>query len=759
MSVVTLQKELENIVAKHQNIIGLEAKNLRVEHSIGTVEELEERIEEIENENRVLQIGILGRVKAGKSSLLNALLFEGKSILPKAATPMTAALTIISYGEELSAEVEFFKREDIENIKQEAEEYKREFEKLKHNALKEIKERRAKKAENNLPEKIEDKVNELLNPKELNDKAEKKAKRELKANLSLTSSYDQWQRIEASEIDYTQIAEYEMITGNSLEDLSEALMEFVGADGRYMPFTKSVHIKIPQENLKGIQIVDTPGVNDPVQSREERTREYLKKCDVVFIVSPSGQFMSSEDLDLMDRITSKEGIRELYAVASQIDMQLHGNVKEKSNGNLQKALAYTTETLAQHMHDTLVELKRDHQEVEDAYDSLIESSSKKIIHSSGICTTIKESFDHREEWDDGVKTAWGNLVRNYPNYFSDTDEQLSIANLDLVANIESIQSTVDTVRNQKEIILGKRKQEIIDARLKTLGAYKDALLSYIDDTIEEIKRGNIEELMAERENLNKIRGNVSDVVDNKYDEMIEELELNIKDELDKKLQSYFREARKNIDNSEGSETEEYRIEKEGLFSKGARFLNLGGYEERTRTVVTVKTSHIYNAIDTLTEEVEYSISELAKRFLVQWKKNLSTNLVKTLREHIDDEDLNITLIKKVIRNVLNAIVYPDMSYANGLPSSLLPKGTLKGSRAEKYYDDAHMYVQSLRRRVRNDIKDFVESLIYELENIKISESLFGHYDEMLQKLEEQINNKQLTLDQLARVKKELSEVA
>lgn len=59
-------------------------------------------------ENRKLRIGIVGQVKAGKSSFLNALLFEGKEILPHAATPMTAALTKIEYAENPYAVVHYY---------------------------------------------------------------------------------------------------------------------------------------------------------------------------------------------------------------------------------------------------------------------------------------------------------------------------------------------------------------------------------------------------------------------------------------------------------------------------------------------------------------------------------------------------------------------------------------------------------------------------------------------------------------------------
>ena len=49
-----------------------------------------------QQQEQKLSIGIMGQVKAGKSSFLNALLFAGKPILPEAATPKTANLTKIS---------------------------------------------------------------------------------------------------------------------------------------------------------------------------------------------------------------------------------------------------------------------------------------------------------------------------------------------------------------------------------------------------------------------------------------------------------------------------------------------------------------------------------------------------------------------------------------------------------------------------------------------------------------------------------------
>ena len=750
MSIITFQKELENIISRHQDLIGTEANNLQQEYAIDTAEKTEEAINSITEENRLLQIGILGRVKAGKSSLINALLFNGKSILPKAATPMTAALTIISYGEDLSAEVEFFKQEDIENIKRESEEYIRKFDQLKLNALKKLKDRKANKEKRGKLEKLKDKAKELLESKELHEKAEKRAKRELKDNMTLVSSYDQWQRIEASKVDYTKLSNFETVTSDSLENLSESLLEYVGADGKYMPFTKSVHIKIPQDNLKGIQIVDTPGVNDPVQSREERTRELLKYCDVVFIVSPSGQFMSSEDLDLMDRITSKEGIRELYVVASQTDLQLFGSVKQEANGDLQQAFKSITDNLATHLHSTLINLKETNPEVGDTYDSLINQSKEKIIHSSGICLTIKESFSQREFWDEGVKKAWKNLTTHYPDYFSDTDETLSLASLDMLANIGTINSIVEGVKEQKTTILENRKKEFVEAKQKSLNDYKESLLNYIDTKVHEISNGNIETLKEEQKKLEKIKKDVSDIVDEEYYDIVSSLEINIKNTLNGKLKSYFREAKDDIADAEGSETESYEVSDSSWYNP----FSYGRTKTKHRTYTTARTGAIRSTLNNLTLEIEDSIDITAKSFILDWKKKLSQDLVKVLRENVDDEELNVAQIKKVIRNVLNKIKYPEMSYSGGIPSSLSASGTLEGSRAEIYITDAQEYVSSLNGRVKKDIKEFLTELINLLKQVKMAESIFGNYDEVLRELEEQIANKKLVLDKLDRVKKE-----
>lgn len=285
---------------------------------------------EMQAEGRDLKVGIIGCVKVGKSSLLNALIFEGVEVLPKAATPMTASLTILKYANTLSAEAEFYSPKDIAELKNEHERYVRESNKIVDEEVKKQKEKqslanRAKERLKNLGKSLtKNKSTEavpkenILSDEKIIERAERIAKNELEKDTRLVSSHDQYKKIKKSGLLNTKNLD-PRIQANSLQELNQKLLQFVGADGKYMPCTKAVQISLNNPNLKDLEVIDTPGVNDPIASREERTKALLKDCDVVFMVSPSGQFLTESDMSLFDRVSHKEGLQEIYFVASQAD--------------------------------------------------------------------------------------------------------------------------------------------------------------------------------------------------------------------------------------------------------------------------------------------------------------------------------------------------------------------------------------------------------------------------------------------------------
>ena len=230
-----------------------------------------ENYKRLESEDKILTIGIVGQVNAGKSSFLNALFFNSSDILPKAATPMTAALTKIRYSENISAKVYFFSKSDFETIENGAKDCKKAMIRERDKLNEELKKKG--KPETKLTD------SQLLGMVELSDSVKsfyeifenfKKNEGELRNKLSNSEESDNFEILEGID---------------SIDALKNRLEDYVGVNGKYMPIVKYIEIFLNIEAIKDFDIVDTPGLNDPVLSRGQLTRNFLGKCDVVFLLS------------------------------------------------------------------------------------------------------------------------------------------------------------------------------------------------------------------------------------------------------------------------------------------------------------------------------------------------------------------------------------------------------------------------------------------------------------------------------------------
>ncbi|GAA9027841.1 hypothetical protein Taitung203_13670 [Helicobacter pylori] len=347
------------------------------ENAVIKTEELEKTLKGMQAENRGLKVGIIGCVKAGKSSLLNALIFEGKEVLPKAATPMTSSLTILKYAQNLSASAQFYDKKDMEELKRDHEKYEKKFKEIVSEEVKKLEEKQQGllnktkeklgnfgKASSGNKSDEEAPKQKILSPEEIRERAQKIAKKELDKDEKLTALHDQYERMKKSGLINPKDLETR-IQADSLEELNQKLYQFVGKEGKFMPYTKAVQISLNNPNLKDLEIIDTLGVNDPIVSREECTKALLKECDVVFVISPSNQFLTDSDMDLFDRVSNKEGIQRVYFVASQVDSAVcTPSEVEKSRHHLPTALENAQKILSSSLNATmsLLEEKYPHQQ-------------------------------------------------------------------------------------------------------------------------------------------------------------------------------------------------------------------------------------------------------------------------------------------------------------------------------------------------------------------------------------------------------------
>lgn len=301
MSSVTI-KDLDALASKTLKIV-VEGKDLVGEDAINNYQkaydDFKKNAKAVMEPDRTMRLGIVGQVKAGKSSFLNALLFEGRDILPKAATPMTANLTKICYAEEPYAKVHYYSEEAWRGIKDLSQKYDKayqeEYEKLKSSI----------KNERKLHREIIEKIDEDWKAcKELTEKAKALSPAELSEKLR---------------------------EGEKTIRLEE-LAEYVGSQGRLAPIVEWTEMGVNTQSLKDVEIYDTPGLGDPVRSRGKKTEDFLKKCDAVIVLSMASQFMGEADVNLILDKLPNEGIRRMSFVASKFDSaMLDDSGRGKSN--------------------------------------------------------------------------------------------------------------------------------------------------------------------------------------------------------------------------------------------------------------------------------------------------------------------------------------------------------------------------------------------------------------------------------------------
>ncbi len=632
------------------------------DNAVIKTEELEKTLKELQDTNRDLKVGIIGRVKAGKSSLLNALIFDGVEILPKAATPMTASLTILKYADTLSAEVEFYSPKDIAELKNEHERYVREFNKIVDEEVKKQKEKqslanRTKERFRNVSNKMlgrnkSDKAapkERILSDKEINNRAERIAKDKLKGDEKLVSSYDQYEKMKQSGLLNTKTLD-PRIQANSLQDLNQKLLQFVGADGKYMPHTKAVQISLNNPNLKDLEVIDTPGVNDPIVSREERTKALLKDCDVVFIVSPSGQFLTDSDMSLFDRVSNKEGLQEIYFVASQADSAvLSMSEVEKSRQHLPTALENAQKSLSSQLNSIMGKLIQNYPNQRKIFEKAIKNG---VILASGVCFSMYKDFNNQASWEsknEDYQLAWNNLTDNYPDAFN--SDEASKESLLLLSNMGTIRERLEKAAQKKKEIISQRLQDYAQSQANNLHNLITQLLKDLEDEKKRIKNADMGAIKKQIEAYEKLSGNIETGFKEAYEEFIFHFIQNIRDGLNETLTKAIQKASAGAQNEEEVECYTERVEQGGAWGSFKRnFLfwadDDAGYNEVERTRATIKAGAVLDYLTEMHERCENALNDSANSFKVVFKKELYAKVFSQLREIIPDDLIDKVAFKK-----------------------------------------------------------------------------------------------------------------
>ena len=216
---------------------------------------------ELENTNNYLNdqkfsIGITGVMNAGKSTMLNALM--GREILGSAVVPETANLTIVKHNPTDNAKVYYWNEQEWDRIKKSA--------------------------------------SQLESMKDFVEETNRIFGDNLKNYIRPVSRFD--------EIDIKDLSSY-----TSAE-----------ASGKKCNLVKYVELGSKLDFLSdGIEIVDTPGLDDPVIQREEITKEYISQCDMMIHLMNVSQSATLKDVEFIIDALLYQNISKLLVVITRAD--------------------------------------------------------------------------------------------------------------------------------------------------------------------------------------------------------------------------------------------------------------------------------------------------------------------------------------------------------------------------------------------------------------------------------------------------------
>lgn len=436
--------------------------------------EFEQDAEHAQNENRLLRIGIIGQIKRGKSSFLNSLLFEGRDILPKAATPMTAALTRISYSEQPSASVAFYSPEEWQQVEQTVNRISRleqEYQQQLHHF------RTAKKNRD---------VSAVM-PLAPKFNAEEKACKELvqmvrssglnvKDYLGRTKQLDQF---------------------TSHDELVSKLNDYVGSSGKYTPIVKSTELKLNIPKLKDIEVVDTPGMNDPIVSRSRRTQEFIGRCDVVFFLSYCGQFLDLPDMQLLAQNIPNKGIEDIVLIGSLFDGALIDDSHNYSDiGTALGTLTRKLEAQATSNVRRLEQTNSPEQTGDSRQTGILASLNNALppLFISSRCLDLARKGDALSDEEAHSLVQLNSLF----NGFTFTPEIL-----EKIANFGIVEKRLDQVKEKKQQILAERFNNLLAGSQREIVQKLTQMQAETESQLKVLQEGDIEALSAASKEISK----------------------------------------------------------------------------------------------------------------------------------------------------------------------------------------------------------------------------------------------------------------
>lgn len=749
-------KSLLSQIQNHQSLLFASDSQKYLSELSNMEKTLDTNMRAAQEEGRNLRIAIVGQMKAGKSSFLNALLFP-VDVLPKAATPMTAALTRIGYAEKPYAEIEFYSVDDWSGIAQSAIEYHTQYRTVEQQLSQEEHEQTPISLFGNMKKLVPNKP-KVIEPALIQSKISE----ELRSCRELV---DMAQQLNTQEYLGTK----KRIEAASLEDLASELKNYVGSQGKFTAITKMFSIYINDERLRGIEIYDTPGFNDPVISRGQQTRAFLGQCDVVFLLSIVSQFLTVSDLRLLREQLTASGIdnKAVFLVGSQrdlvfrMDRQILTDAKLMAQQHPVEVRPQATIAAMMRLLDQKIQQMTETQIMQHLNNPDLDEASKALL------SVIQSSKPHL------ISALTWRIAEDLPNLSSELQEQYDALCFDTSFNFNAEQlkqfSNIiqlrQVIEQQKE-----RKQELTQAKVNLLlqgvdqrtQAIQQNLLELVEDKIGLLDSQSIEQLNIQKQLIEKNLKNGRSKIEYAIHQESSTVNHQVR-ALSLQLQSE-RQAFLSISISEDRKIEYEQYEKSGFWSGVARFFGAGGYGTREKIIVTPY-AQVQDSIEQIETFGNTAVGQLQRSLnsiidMPKLRKNIviaAINLFDT-----SDPDFDVDFFKLQVSQCLESYEPPKLNLnVSQVIDNIVAQfglGKVTNSEIQQLKQAHHQAISTLSEHIVQLTKQAEQALERYFEGMQqiLVNKIIGEIQINLQSLMQQIAEKENTLENLNQFERQLS---
>lgn len=280
---------------------------------------------------------------------------------------------------------------------------------------------------------------------------------------------------------------------------------------------KMTTLYINDDRIKDYIIVDTPGTNDPIISRGQKTKEFLGKCDYIVFLSYSSQFLDNNDNAYIKEQLPSEGIRDILILASKFDNQLsQESVFEDADGDIKVAYEEEKRKLSRKLNRWSEEFKKDK--------NPLDLSKSELEFQSTMLYRIYKNFDNLSGTE---KEIFDRLKDDYNN--STFTKEL----LKDLSGMSAVEKKISNILLRKEEIMKNGIKDLLDGKRDSLSKILEKIRKGFEERKFELSDVGIKDVENKINNLQVKINSLSSEIKNSVKTEREKFDKKLREEISK----------------------------------------------------------------------------------------------------------------------------------------------------------------------------------------------------------------------------------